>query len=206
VKVGCVEEIKSAASNRKMLRNFQAGRTKSQPFCQNCHKAASYQKLNPHLMLLSDGQIVEEKCLFCHTKPLDRNARARSGNPSMKADELSLCRDCHPQHKDSMNQTHIGTKLSAEMQAVMYIREITGLHSPVGAKSIAQAKAVGKKPTRMPPGPNDTIICTTCHNPHQQGVFPKDSTLAYRAMRVVDNTRTVSPVHNQIWCRHCHEF
>ncbi|MCY2954553.1 MAG: hypothetical protein NTU53_21695 [Planctomycetota bacterium] len=207
MKVGCVEAINAPAQNRMMLRNFQAGRAKGQPFCQNCHKEATYQKLNPHLMLLSDkDETIEEKCLFCHTKPLDRAAVVRIGNPSLKIDEVTLCRDCHPQHKDPTNQNHVGTRLTADMLATMYIREITGLQSPVGPKSIAQVKATGKKPTRMPVFPGDVILCTTCHNPHQAGVFPKQSTLSYRAMHVVDNTRTVSPVHNQVWCRHCHEF
>ena len=207
LKVGCVEGINVAPRNRMMLRNFQEGRNRSQPFCQNCHKEATYQKINPHLMLLPDGkEIIEEKCLFCHSKLLDRGALGRTGKPSLKIDESSLCRDCHPQHKDSMNQTHIGMKVSGDMLAMMYLREITGLRSQVGAPSMKAAAAAGKRPARMPLAAGDVISCSTCHNPHQQGVFPNQSKLAYRAMRVTDDNKTVSPVHNQVWCRHCHEF
>lgn len=207
MKVGCDQNLSASSANRMMLRDYRSGPNASQPFCQNCHKAATYQKLNPHIMLLPDSdQIVEDKCLFCHEKVLDRKAMARTSKPSLKTDQLSLCRDCHQQHKDAMIHSHVGLKLSENMLAYMHVREVTGLKSNIGEQTVAQAKVAGHKPIRMVPGPAGEIACTTCHNPHEQGVFPKDSPLAFRAMRLVDNTRLVSPVHGQTWCRHCHDF
>lgn len=207
MKIGCVEEINRPASNRMLLRDYSATRNQSQPFCRNCHQTEAYQKINPHVMLLTEkDEIIEDKCLFCHSKPLDRNTVARTGDPALKIEQHLLCRDCHPQHKDPMIQGHNGMKLSPDKLATMYLREVTGLQSTIAESAISQAKASGKKPLKMVPAGDDTIACSTCHNPHQYGVFPKDSVLSYRAMRQTGKNRMVSPVRGQVWCRHCHEF
>lgn len=207
MKPGCNETITRPAANRMLLRDFQAGRKQSKPFCQNCHQSETYQKLNPHVMLLPDSnEIIEEKCLFCHDKPLDRAAVTRTGKPSLKANQQDLCRDCHRPHEDPMVQGHIGLKLSDDMLAYMYVREMTGLRSTVGTATLEQAKAARNKPTKMVGAADNTVVCTTCHNPHQNGVFPVTSELGYRAMRLVDKNSVNSPVRGELWCRHCHEF
>jgi predicted CXXCH cytochrome family protein len=207
VKIACVEEINRPASNRMLLRDFSATRNQAQPFCRNCHQAEAYQKINPHIMLLAEkDEIIEDKCLFCHNKPLDRQTLARTGDSALKIEQQLLCRDCHPQHKDQMIQGHAGVKISPDMLATMYLRELTGLQATMGTSTVSQAVAAGKKPVKMIPAADGAIVCSTCHNPHQYGVFPKDSVLSYRAMRQMGKNRMVSPVRGQTWCRHCHEF
>jgi predicted CXXCH cytochrome family protein len=203
----CSEKIDRPGVNRMLLRDFSAGRSHSQPFCQNCHKESTYQKLNPHIMLMADkDEIIEEKCLFCHESPQDRKQMTRTGKPALKHDQTTLCRDCHQQHKDPMIQGHIGLKLSDNNLAYMRIREQIGLNGHITPKMIETAKADHAKPTMMVPGADGTIVCSTCHNPHQYGVFPAGSVLGYRAMRLAGNGKPVSPVHGQMWCRYCHEL
>lgn len=203
----CSAQAKRSTSNRMLLRDYQVGRSQSLPFCRNCHQESAYRKLNPHTMLLADrDETIEDKCLFCHERPLDRTARQRSGKPALKTDELSLCRDCHPQHKDPMPQGHIGLKVDAEMRAIMAVRETMGLSAKLTPQLLAQAKGQGGSPTLMPTRADGTIVCTTCHNPHLRGVFPPDSVLGFRAMRIVDEGKMISPVRGQAWCKHCHEF
>ncbi len=158
------------------------------------------------MMMADRDEIVDEKCLFCHTKPLDRTAKTRTGNAALKTDQMAMCKDCHPRHKDSMQQQHIGTKLTADMQAQMLARELVGLAAGVGPQLLEQAKKLGGKPTKMVGDRDGTITCSTCHNPHQYGVFPKDSVLSYRAMQKSREGKLVSPVRGQSWCKHCHDF
>lgn len=204
---GCSEKARRPAGNPMLLREYSASRAQSKPFCRNCHQAEGYQKLNPHLMLLSEkNEVIEDKCLFCHDQPLDRKTMARSGNARLKGDEIAMCRDCHPEHKDSMMTGHLQYRIGQNMQAVMAAREVIGLGANISGAMIDRIKANGTKPTLMVPGPGGTMRCSTCHNPHQGGVFPPGSVLAFRAMKLTDDNRLISPVHNKNWCRHCHDF
>jgi hypothetical protein len=83
---------------------------------------------------------------------------------------------------------------------------VIGLVAPApGADQVEQLKAAGAKPTLMRTAADGTITCTTCHNPHQAGVLPAGTALAYRPMRVVGD-RTISPVRGEHWCNHCHDL
>lgn len=208
VKRACDAKATRTLNNRMLLRDKKSPvKGQNSPFCLNCHESGAYQKINPHVMLLADkNEIIEEKCLFCHNKAMDRNALTRTGNPSMKSPQTTMCKDCHAEHKDPMQQAHIGMKLSPEILARIYVREVTGLAANLGPGLLQQAKTAGDKPVRMIPDKNGTIVCTTCHNPHQSGVFPRESVLAYRAMKLTGDGKVVSPVRGQVWCRHCHDF
>jgi hypothetical protein len=224
----CDLKRNTPASNRKFLRDFRQGRAMGQPFCQNCHKESAYRKINPHEMLLETGapallkpsasgarpvpstqpaggpEVIEEKCLFCHTKPLDRKTMKRTGEASLKTGELALCRDCHPRHKDPMMQNHIGLPIKPEMLALMCVREQTGLAGNPDPTILEQVQAARTRPRLLVPADDNTMTCSTCHNPHQRWVFPPGSELGYRAMQVSPQKKLVSPVHEPVWCRHCH--
>ena len=204
---GCSPTLEKPGLNRMFLRDFQAGRKQSQPFCRNCHQASAYKKIDPHTMLLPDkNEVIEEKCLFCHSKTMDRKAVARTGDSDLKSAQETLCKDCHPQHKDPMQQGHLGLPITPQMQAGMYAREVIGLSAQLNPAMVAQIQAAGTKPTLMVPDKDGRMTCSTCHNPHQAGVFPRTSVLAYRAMQVSDKGHLVSPVRGKGWCRHCHDL
>jgi hypothetical protein len=207
VKSACNETPRRIVASRLMLRENRAASGKSQPFCLNCHQESSYQKLNPHQMLEAQtGHVLRERCLVCHDKPMEPTALARTGDALLKADEATLCRTCHVQHKDAMQQGHIGLPISPDMLARMALRETLGLSSQVGPKLLAQARTAGLKPTRTPPHADGTIVCSTCHNPHESGVFPRESALSYLSMRRLKDGQLFSPVQGRFWCRHCHPF
>ena len=105
-----------------------------------------------------------------------------------------------------MQQGHIGLKLSADMLAHMHVVEIMGLSAKLAPQLIEQAKKAGNQPTKMVPDKKGQMVCSTCHNPHQSGVFPRGSVLAFRAMKTNNEGKLVSPVRGQLWCRHCHDF
>jgi hypothetical protein len=177
------------------------------PFCQNCHVPAAYARANPHLMVVSETEgntrLLEEQCLVCHDRKMPADVQARTGKASLRGAEAALCQDCHVGHRDEILTAHVGKPLNAERQAYMYAREVTGLWSKPTEKLLAQLKADGRRPTQMPPDTNGAINCSTCHNPHLSGTFPKESVLTSRAMRLTESG-VASPVRGKSWCRHCH--
>jgi hypothetical protein len=181
---------------------------KPQPFCQTCHIQESYVRDNPHRMIDIDpfgkANILDAKCATCHEPAVERTPLVRTGKPMLKHNELSLCRDCHPQHQDATMTGHIGKKLTPEKLAYMYAREVTGLSSQPSDQLLKKLVEEKRRPTQMIPDANDTITCSTCHNPHPAGAFPRDSALTNRPMRVTNDGATTSPVRGKNWCRNCH--
>jgi predicted CXXCH cytochrome family protein len=172
-------------------------------FCANCHKPERDKKLNPHLMLAPDRSVLQDRCQVCHANKMDPSTLQRSGKTTLKEDQLVLCRSCHPHHKDISRQGHVGTTIKPEMLAYMRARELSGLLTIPDKSTVNDLQAAGAKPTLMVPAPDGKVVCSTCHNPHERGVFPPDSVLAYHALKVVDgHTRT--PVRGEQFCNHCH--
>jgi len=201
IKQACQTSGETPEVNSAFLRGDHDGSPSS--FCANCHKSERVRKFNPHIMLSQDRQVMEDRCQVCHGKIPDRNTLARSGQTTLKEDQLVLCRSCHPHHKDISRAGHVGTTVKPEMLAYMRARELSGLLTIPDKSVVNDLMAAGAKPTLMVPNPDGTVVCSTCHNPHERGVFPATSVLAYHAMKVVDgHTRT--PVRGEQFCNHCH--
>jgi len=224
-KKACTPAAKRPYSNSAFLRSpppppkpatpATQPRTPGQNFCNNCHVPERYAKFNPHIMLTPPPTpgaargLQENACLFCHEKVNPRVGSDRTGSPNIRLDQLTLCRSCHPTHKEIYKNGHIGVAIPPDMLAYMKAREMIGLLGAPTPALLKELKDAGAEPTRLVPDRNGTITCTTCHNPHQYGLFPPDSPLAYQAIRVVNSPagpRTVSPVHNENWCNNCHSF
>jgi predicted CXXCH cytochrome family protein len=176
------------------------------PFCDNCHAPDQTPKFSPHLMLAADQHtVIEQRCQVCHQKPMDRNATARTGDAFLRADQVTLCRSCHPHHRDISRTGHVGTVIQPDMLVYMRARELTGLINAPSNDLTAQLKAANARPTLMVPDPTGRIVCTTCHNPHEQGVFSPGCALADRALHPVQG-HLLTPVRGQTFCRRCHSF
>ena len=191
--------------------NFLRGRVQVDPdnpqqrgFCQNCH-SYSTQRFNPHLMLDSNGQVIPDRCLFCHEKLLDRQLTTRSNNPQLRFAQIVLCKSCHPFHKEILKGGHLNVKVKDDIAAYMRAREIVGLAADPSEQLLSQLKAEKARPTHMYVASDGGVMCATCHNPHQEGLFSVASPLHYRAMHVMDG-HPVSPVHDQSFCRNCHRL
>ncbi|MGA2231484.1 MAG: hypothetical protein ABSH22_11340 [Tepidisphaeraceae bacterium] len=187
--------------------NIPAGAIFEQPpFCANCHLQTTIQKFNPHMMLEADKHTpISQRCDACHDKPMNASATVRTGNASMRADQLVLCRSCHPRHKDISTNSHVQAAIPGDMLAYMRAREMTGLLNPPGEDLLKQLQSEGAKPTMMVPDDSGRIVCTTCHNPHEQGTFPADSILADRSLRLMKG-HLITPVRGTLFCHHCHNL
>lgn len=205
IKQGCKADIERPTDFAStMLREVKVGEvTKS--ICQGCHTPQQFPRNNPHLMLTADRKPIEERCLTCHTETPDASIKERTGDAKLRASQLLVCRSCHPHHKEPFNPGHVGQKIKPEVLALMRARELIGLAGPPSTELVAQMTKENAQPTLMLPAPDGTIVCTTCHNPHQAGLFAAGTSLAYRGMRILD-TKTVSPVRGEQWCNHCHNM
>jgi hypothetical protein len=214
-RVGCVtcHDVKQACAfdqpslvNTTMIRSFTGPAGEDRSLCDACHTASQNPKFNPHLMMTADRKPIRERCLACHTEVLDATIKQRTGKPMLRGDDqLQLCRSCHPHHKEQFSPGHIGSPIKPEMLAFMRAREAVGLTAPPGKELVEQLKAQNAKPTLLLPASDGTIVCSTCHNPHQAGLFTPGTSMAYRPMRLIDS-KIVSPVRGENWCNHCHNL
>jgi hypothetical protein len=157
--------------------NFLRGRNDPDPlaFCAQCHVANAQQaRYNPHRMITADGNNQTPACLFCHTRSFKAvELQRRSGAAALKANEITMCIGCHPQHIDFFEPGHIGTRVTPAVRENM-----TDAALKAGPDSGAR--------TRLPLASERIIVCSTCHNPHEAGVFAPQSTLSLGAMRRQD--------------------
>jgi hypothetical protein len=201
VKQQCDATVDRPQDNASFLRQAADGTT---TFCANCHRDSKIAKFNPHMMLQADRHTpIEPRCDVCHDKPMDTSAMTRSGDASLRADQVTLCRSCHPHHKDISPMGHVLTVIPPEMLAYMRAREITGLLEMPSQDLIKQLQTDHAKPTLMVPNSLGQVVCSTCHNPHEQGTFAPDSVLSDRSLRLIKG-HLMTPTRGELFCRHCH--
>lgn len=128
--------------------------TDRREICFGCHFEDQYININPHLMLKNDGSVTEINgklsCLFCHTVVPDQT------NPdeqvTFRADVAFLCWRCHPAMPGEFLNNHFLKKPSKKTDSSMKLYEQrAGIRFPILNR--------------------DRITCSTCHNPHQEGVI-----------------------------------
>jgi hypothetical protein len=125
--------------------------------CHICHhemcqsnSRKELQRRNPHIQLDKEGKIIEKACLFCHTTLPDyRNPSFE--NAVMRYDISYLCSLCHA--------------MSGQKKGF-------GFGEPMKYAMIRKKEHFEKKfDISLPLGPNNTVVCASCHNPHQPGVI-----------------------------------
>lgn len=128
--------------------------------CHTCHNVMcqsgsrkELQRRNPHIQLDERGRVIQKKCLFCHTlHPQATLDAKREGaiQKAMRYDLSYLCSLCHV-----MSSIKRGFGIGLHMKEAM----------------IKKKEYFEKKfDVSLPLGPNNTVICPSCHNPHQPGV------------------------------------
>jgi len=129
--------------------------------CFLCHLQEAYQAINPHKMLTPAGTIREVNgrpvCLLCHTEQPERDSDP--AGVSFKADVAFLCWRCHSSMTGTFMDKHHHVKVKKATRKQMAGTE--------------QAKGVD-----LPLARDGMITCSTCHNPHEQGVLVRSAAAA----------------------------
>lgn len=125
--------------------------------CHTCHhemcQSKSRKELqlrNAHIQLDNAGSIIERACLFCHTTLPDYKHPSFE-NVVMRYDIRYLCSLCH-----AMSSAKRGLGFG-ELMTDRMLRKKEWFEK--------------KYDVSLPLGPNNTVICASCHNPHQAGVI-----------------------------------
>lgn len=130
---------------------------------------------NPHIQVDDNDRVDYHTCVVCHLYPFPRNTRIRRDDgPYLLADEVTVCGRCHASHLDYFDPGHIGAKVNDEIHArLLAYDNAAGLPQPKRRKG----------PVQLPLADERTVVCSTCHNPHQHGLFPSGSELVAGAMK-----------------------
>jgi hypothetical protein len=137
-------------------------------------------KLDPHDQLNADGEIIAEKCLYCHTeKPNERNATFE--NIKLVGDIKMICRRCHnilDKHPAGENHFRI-----PDIKMLKMIKRVETSYN-----------------VTLPLDYKGRVTCITCHNPHERGVIPNER----------KGAKGAGKKHRQrlagIMCNACHEL
>ena len=142
---------------RKLLRGGSSQDRRQ--ICIQCHMLEKYSGVDPHAML-TEGKKVREVngqpvCLLCHSNMPDPEADL-TDNVRFRADIGFLCWRCHPPMSGPFFNTHF---LVAPSE-----KTLDRIHTAETGSNVI-----------MPLIPRGRITCSTCHNPHQQGVLQREA-------------------------------
>lgn len=160
-KVTCVtcHDIYLQCQESKILKQINKRFLRGAPFrkrtdiCFECHDEKKYKMLDPHNQLNANGEIIVEKCLYCHLEKPDPE-HATFKDVKLVGDLIIICQRCHPPRNHPANADHL-RKPSEDTLAII-------------------KQGGGKFNISLPLDSNGKITCVTCHNPHEKGVIPAD--------------------------------
>jgi predicted CXXCH cytochrome family protein len=125
--------------------------------CFRCHSREAYASIDPHKMLDDQNHVREVNkksiCLLCHSKIPDP-AKDFTEDVGFRADIGFLCWRCHPPMAGDFFRMHF-------------------LVTPKAKTLDNMNKAQERLYVTLPIVPRGRITCSTCHNPHQEGVIQR---------------------------------
>jgi len=125
---------------------------KTVDLCFRCHNREVYAKTNPHQQRDGAGNVLRERCLYCHQSAPDADASASIADVSFKTETSAFCAACHGKEENfhPARANHI-VAASEQMQSAI--------------RSAEEKHAVSLPLFR------GEIFCGTCHNPHDRDII-----------------------------------
>ena len=154
-----IMEIPDDKINTRAKNFLHGGRYKRlSKFCYNCHEKEVNTRetttRNIHVMLDDQGDVIEEKCKYCHEEVQARDKAKGITELKLRLPAEKLCYGCH------LKTPHLNS--------IDHLVELKD-------KKLAQWKLTQKeKNIHMPLTETGKVMCVTCHTPHEKGVLAPD--------------------------------
>ena len=178
----CGNAPQRPAANSAMLRHHEPENPIA--LCMKCHEADDSWRISPHNQIDRGGLLKSDSCLFCHTSaPFTSTGGAVSQTPALRTEPERLCMSCHTKHWDYFPEGHVEHPMPPTM-----LRELES--------------AGGAKARRLPLNQN-RVMCYTCHNPHEPGVFAAGSDAGAFAAST-DDAKVLLRMNRADLCVACH--
>jgi len=171
-------QCQELVADRYSLRGMPYRRTTD--FCFKCHDESNYVMLDPHRQFDEKGEIVREKCLYCHTEVPDEKQVGRE-HPKLIGELTVLCQRCH-------------------IRMAMRSGSFSHMQRP-SVKTLAIMRTTEEKfAAILPLDEQGRTSCATCHNPHDKGVIPAEKPAA-KGAGSTHRLRLPDPM-----CQWCHQM
>lgn len=124
--------------------------------CLECHMKSEYRIFDPHMQLNANGDIILEKCLYCHSERPDVEKAEFKDVKLIEVPER-ICLRCHNSYfksKHPANADHVRRPSHKMLSMIKEFESIMELTLPLDYQG--------------------RIMCATCHNPHEKGVIPDE--------------------------------
>jgi hypothetical protein len=152
--------------------------------CFRCHDEKKYKMLDPHTQLTAKGDIIVEKCLYCHVEKPDVERASSIKDIKLIGGFEVLCSRCHFEQSQlhPINANHLRKPTVKTLEMMKEAERRFGIILPLNYE--------GK------------VTCITCHNPHERGVIP-----AYKAAAkgASEEYRLRLPGKTEQICLACHK-
>jgi len=164
--------------DRYSLRGMPYRRTTD--FCFKCHDQSNYVMLDPHKQFDEKGEIVKEKCLYCHSEVPDEK-QVRREDPKLIGELGVLCQRCH-------------------IRMAMRGGGFNHMARPTGGTLAKMTTTEEKFKAILPLDEQGRTTCATCHNPHDKGVISAEKPAA-KGAGSTHRLRLPDPM-----CKWCHRM
>jgi len=129
---------------------------KTVDLCFRCHNREAYAKTNPHQQRDGAGNVLRDRCLYCHQSAPDADAAASIADVSFKTETSTFCAACHGEEEKfhPARANHIAVAPEEMQRAIRSAEEKHEVSLPLF---------------------RGEIFCGTCHNPHEKGIIKRDA-------------------------------
>lgn len=124
--------------------------------CFRCHNREAYKKTNPHEQRDEAGNILRERCLYCHQSLPDPEKAAAITDVTFKTETSTFCFACHGEEE--------------KLHPARANHAVTVPQNMLGSIESAEKKHQVSLPLF-----DGSVFCGTCHNPHDRGIIKREA-------------------------------